>query len=126
MEDQSRRFRVRQKTVAGPPEPLNGYPIVPRLPSRFLLLPSKSDPVFFRDLPYETVGFQNSPGFVGRSQESLLDDITLATIHDFNLRKSSGKKDMSIEIETTDDENCTSQWRPLGVDASSSSDITSC
>ena len=100
------RYTARRLSLALQ-EPLNGYPIVPETPEQGFLFvaDSKSDPVFISgDLPCENRwDFKLRRGLSAESQESLLDDIALATIHDFNLRELLRKKKYErLEIEAAE------------------------
>ena len=72
-------------------EPLNGYPIIPETPDKGFLfvIGSKEQPELISgELNLDNAwDFRLLRGLSNNSQELLLDDIALATVHDFTLRK---------------------------------------
>ena len=72
-------------------EPLNGYPINPATPDQgfvFLTGPQEMPTLLSGELAQENRwSFKLLRGFSDSSQEALLDDISLASLHDFNLRQ---------------------------------------
>ncbi len=85
-------------------EPLNGYPIIPETPEQGFLFTAGSQEfpkLLSGELNYENQwDFKLLRGLSDGSQDKLVDDIALATVHDFTLRKllsSPRFKELDIE-----------------------------
>ncbi len=86
-------------------EPLNGYPIIPATPDQgFLFLSGSRDAptILSGELAHENRWcFKLLRGFSIASQKALIDDISLASIHDFKIRKLlSASRFATIGTET--------------------------